>query len=277
MRNADGKLRAAIAMFVVVAAAVAILSWTDDRGFDDGLPAILMGVGVAALVILAIACVLLAKLSHSVRRARRPDQHVADWQVDAALWQAFIARDETRAAEMPHMVRVYKPWTSGSPGGVTVLAAKAGMLVDDIFLSMEPRGLGAMTGLQWLPGKPECIEVTNRVPRGTPNNSMSTVPGMFRVPVVPAAREEAIKAFNYYRELCSVGDLSDPRGHRIMVRICWGLAALLLPIGAIGFWMNANGVMSGHIVVPLMALIGTMGGGGAALVGLVVWAVMLRK
>ena len=151
------------------------------------------------------------------------------------------------------------------------------MIVDDVYIELEPRGLGAMTGLQWLTGRPECIEFSILVPRGGPSNSIRSEPGLLRVPVSAAGREEGVNAFTYYRSRLEADELANPVLQRTMVRICVALATIGLPLGALGFWMNANGVMEGQLLPALLALLGTMGGGAAALVALIVWAVMLRK
>jgi hypothetical protein len=62
-----------------------------------------------------------------------------------------------------------------------------------------------------------------------------------------------------------------------MIRVSLFLAVVLPCAGAVGFWMNEKDIMAGTLVPPLLALIGTMGGGGALFVAFVVWAVMLRK
>lgn len=277
MRHVDRYLWLFLVLTLIAAAVVAVAGRMNYLSDSDGLPAIVTGVGAAVLAILAIFTILLWKMSRMIRRARRPDQRVASWTVSPILWEQFIKADAARAAENPAYIHVFKPRAKIPPSGVDVLAAKGGLILDGIMLGTEVRGLGAMTGLTWMSGTPECIEFVNRVPRGTTNSTITSDPGFFRVPVSPSQREEAVKAYDYYRAQLIKGELSDPTGHRLMVRICWALAIILLPLGALGFWMNANGIMEGHIAVALMALIGTMGGGGAAFVALVVWFVMLKK
>ncbi|MCB1341466.1 MAG: hypothetical protein KDK24_10475 [Pseudooceanicola sp.] len=277
MRHVDRYLWLFLALTLIAAAVVAVAGRMDYLDETDGIPAIVTGIGAAVLAVLAIVTFLLWKMSRFVRRARRPDQRVASWTVSPDLWARFIELDAARAAEYPAYIHMFKPRTKTPAKGVEVLCAKSGILIDGMALGTEVRGLSAMTGLTWLSGNPETIEFVARVPRGRSGGGIATDPGFFRIPVAPARREEAMTAYNYYRDLLIRGELSDPTGHRLMVRICWLLAAILLPIGALGFWMNAKGIMAGHIAVPLMAMIGTMGGGGAVLVAVVVWYAMLKK
>ena len=262
---------------VIAAVVVGVAGRMDYLDQTDGVPAIVTGIGAAVLAVLAIFTLLFWQMSRFVRRARRPDQRVAAWTVRPDLWAQFIETDAARAAEYPSYIHMFKPRRKIPDRGVEVIAATSGVLVDGIALGTEVRGLNAMTGLSWLSGTPECIEIVARVPRGRSGGGITTDPGFFRIPVSPSQREEAIAAHTYYRDLLARGELSDPTGHRTLVRFCWSLAAILLPIGALGFWMNANGIMKGHIAVPLMGLIGTMGGGGAVIVAVVVWYAMLKK
>ena len=223
---------------------------------------------------LGIVDIILWKVIRVRRRARRPDQKIAAWTLSPGTWAAFRDRNAAREAETPTHQQVWSPRASKRP--VEVLASRPGFLIDGIFIGVEPRGMGRVTGLQWLAGRPECLEFACMVPVSSGSQSFRSVPGLFRIPVEPSQREAAETAFRHYRDFLTQGDLSDPTGHRLMVRIAVVLAVIGLPLGALGFWMNANDVMRNTEVPVLLALLGTMGGGGAALVALVVWAVMLR-
>ena len=91
-------------------------------------------------------------------------------------------------------------------------------------IQIEPRGLGAVTDVQWLPTRPECLEFACRVPTG---RGLITIPALFRIPVEPTGREAAEVAFRHYRDLIAGNALVDPRSHRLAVR----LAVLVAVIG----------------------------------------------
>lgn len=277
MRNVDGKLRLFLALTLIAAAIVAVAGRMVYLERHGDIAHIVTGVGAGVLAILAILTILLWKMSRFIRRARRPDQRVASWTVSPELWQQFVANDAARSAEYPANVAVFKPRPKAPAAGVDVLAARNGFLLDGMALGTMPRGLNAMTGMKWLSGTPESMEFVVRVPRSRSGGGITSDPGFYRIPVSPSQREEAVKAYEYYRDLLARGELSDTTDQRLTVRIASTLAAILLPIGALGFWMNANEILYGHIAVALMMLIGIMGGGGAAIVAFAVWTVMLKK
>jgi hypothetical protein len=258
--------------------AIAAIAWGAQRLSQhpsDSTASITVGVGLVVATLLVIADVLFWKVIRLRRRARRPDQKIAAWTLSPETWAAFRDRNTAREAETPAYRNLWSPRVNNRP--VEVLASRPGFLIDGIFIGVEPRGLGRVTGQQWLAGRPECLEFACTIPVSSGSRSFRLVPGLFRIPVEPSAREAAETAYRHYHDFLSRGEPSDPTGHRLVVRIATALAVIGLPLGALGFWMNANDVMRNTDVPALLALIGTMAGGGAALVALVVWSVMLRK
>ena len=98
-----------------------------------------------------------------------------------------------------------------------------------------------------------------------------------RVPIAPAQRQAAIAAYNHYTKAMRTGEISSHHPARIVTRLALMLGLICLPLGALGFWMNANAIMQDSLTPPLLAMIGTLGGIGALVVGGVSWLVMLRR
>lgn len=277
MRRPDQVLRLFLGLTAAALLGVALAARANAAD-ARGSAAAILGVLIAVLVVLLMFDLILWKMAIGMRRALSPSERISEWRVSPGTWEAFRTLDTARAAQTESHIHVFKPRADVPAVGVEVIASRGAIVADGVLLSLEPRGLGRMTGLQWLPGPPECLEFAVLVPSGGgPNTTIRTHPGLLRIPVEPSSRDAAVAAFQHFGTLHESNALSNPDGHRRMVRTSLALGVGLILLGAAAVLIYKLGVVAYSLPLVLTAVIGLTGGAGALFVAGVVWLVMLKR
>lgn len=238
----------------------------------------MVGLGMFAVAIAAIVGLLAWRGWAVAARVRRAP--VAEWRVSAPVWAAFRHLDAERRAAFPAYSALLKPRRKPPAAGVEVIAGRGAILIDGAVFGLEPRGLNPLTAVQWLAGTPEVIEFTLPMITASPGASairVGAIQNLLRAPVEPPQREAALRAYAHYQTLIEGGEISDKRDTRTAIKLALSLATIAMPLGGLGFWLNAEGLMADSIVPVLLALLGTIFGLGALLWALVIWGALLRR
>jgi hypothetical protein len=232
--------------------------------------ALLVGIPSLTAIPFGIVYGLMSLLSAlGQARLRRGIGALARWTLAPAEWEAFRAFDARRATEGQGLQNDYTPRPAEAP--VEVLFGRRQAIVDG---SYHPLRRWAVPELAWIgwqqpPGAPECLEFGLTYPAGR----SGTAPMTLRIPVAPAARDDAIRVFHHFRAA-----LQPPKVGLAFRRpglvIGWGLGITLACAAAGGAgWLMAESGDTGEAVLVL-SIVGLMGAiGGAVFTAIIVLVV----
>ena len=233
-------LRKAALWFALAAAGAAGAVLAGVLHGDLGDWALLVGVavGVSAIPFGLVygAMSLLSALGEA--RLRRGVGALARWTLAPAEWEAFRAFDAQRGAEGRGLHNDYTPRPAEAP--VEVLFGRRQAIVDG---SYHPLRRWAVPELAWVgwqqpPGAPECLEFGLTYPAGR----SGTVPMTLRVPVAPAARDDAIRVFHHFRAALPPPKVGLAfRRPRLVIGWGLGVTAACAAAGGIGWLMAESG------------------------------------
>lgn len=228
-------------------------------------------IGVAGLTAAAFGAVfgamaLLAAIGHA--RLCRGIGVIARWRVGPQDWERFRAFDAERQAACPHIINDFRAKEEIPETGVEVIAGRRQIMLDGSYHLLRRFGVPELRSIGWLagPGQLEVIEFGLLYPRG---RSGGTIPAALRVPVVPEARNDAVRVFEHYRAL-----IPAPREGLAFRRpglvIGSGVALAAVSAGAAltGSLLDSAGTQG--IAPALMTVIGILAAGGASIFTLVI-------
>ena len=178
-----------------------------------------VGLGLALLIVVGSSpsCAVEGRAASSAAPAAR--ERIAAGRSRPRPGPPSRSRDAARAAELPTLsAGVQAARRAASP--VEVLAADGAHPHRRRWcIGVEPRGLGAATGVVWLSGPTGMPGI--RLPcagAARQDRSASDRPACSASPSPPPRARPRLRPFDHYRDAIAKGALSDPSGHRLMVR-----------------------------------------------------------
>jgi hypothetical protein len=253
-------LRRAVLWFALATAGAAgtLLAALLDAELGDW--ALLVGIPSLTAIPFGVVYGLMSLLSAlGEARLRRGVGALARWSIDAPAWEAFRAFDARRGAEGPGLHNDYTPRPAEAP--VEVLFGRRQAIVDGSYHPLRRWAVPELVHLGWLQpeGAPECLEFGLLYPRGR----SGTVPMSLRVPVAPAARDDAVRVFHHFRAALPPPKVGLAfRRPRLVIGWGLGVTAACAIAGGVGWLLAESGAR--HDAVLVLTIFGIMGAIGAA-------------
>ena len=157
------------------------------------------GLAIVGLIVTPISLVQLATallLARGQSKLRAGIDLLGQWMITPDEWERFRMFDRIRAASAPGLINDICYDEERPERAVEVRLGKHSVQVGDSYQVLRQWGIPGMHQIYWLPAPadPECLEFHVIYPRRHGGGVRMTV----RFPVSPAARADAVRAYEYF-------------------------------------------------------------------------------